>query len=32
MIHGFFGHGKYVDAAYEIRAWISAQIVKHTQG
>jgi acetyl esterase len=32
MIHGFFGHGKYVDAAYEIRSWISAQIVSHTQG
>ena len=32
MVHGFFGHGRYVDAAYEIRSWISAQIVSHTQG
>lgn len=28
MIHGFFGHGMYVDAAYELRKWVSAQIIQ----
>jgi acetyl esterase len=28
MIHGFFGHGFMVDDAYELRKWLSAQIVK----
>jgi acetyl esterase len=31
MIHGFFGHGMYVDAAYELRKWLSAQIVELTK-
>ena len=32
MIHGFFGHGMYVDAAYELRKWLSGQIVRITNG
>ena len=28
MIHGFFGHGFMVEDAYELRKWLSAQIVK----
>ena len=32
MIHGFFGHGMYVDADYELRKWLSAQIVQKTSG
>jgi len=32
MIHGFFGYGMYVDAAYELRKWLSAQIVRITNG
>jgi len=28
MLHGFFGHGMYVDAAYDLRKWISAQIIQ----
>ena len=32
MIHGFFGHGTLVSAAYELRKWLSAQIVSLTQG
>ena len=27
MIHGFFGHGAFVDQAYELRKWLSSQIV-----
>ena len=32
MIHGFFGHGMVVDSAYELRKWLSAQIVQVTNG
>ena len=28
MIHGFFGHGFMVDQAYELRKWLSAQIIE----
>ena len=28
MIHGFFGHGFMVSEAYELRKWLSAQIVE----
>ena len=28
MIHGFFGHGFMVDDAYNLRRWLSEQIVK----
>jgi hypothetical protein len=30
-IHGFFGHGFMVDDAYELRRWLSEQIVKAVQ-
>ena len=30
-IHGFFGHGFMVDEAYELRGWLSEQIVKAVQ-
>jgi len=32
MIHGFFGHGQFVDEAYALRKWLSAQIVKAVDG
>ena len=31
MIHGFFGHGFMVDDAYNLRKWLSEQIVKGVQ-
>jgi acetyl esterase len=31
MIHGFFGHGFMVDDAYNLRTWLSEQIVKAVQ-
>jgi acetyl esterase len=31
MIHGFFGHGFMIEQAYELRKWLSAQIVKAVQ-
>jgi acetyl esterase len=31
MIHGFFGHGFMIEQAYELRRWLSAQIVKAVQ-
>jgi acetyl esterase len=31
MIHGFFGHGFMVDDAYNLRRWLSEQIVKAVQ-
>ena len=30
-IHGFFGHGFMIDEAYELRRWLSEQIVKAVQ-
>ena len=31
MIHGFFGHGFMIEQAYELRKWLSAQIVEVVQ-
>jgi acetyl esterase len=30
-IHGFFGHGFMVDDAYNLRKWLSEQLVKAVQ-
>jgi acetyl esterase len=31
MIHGFFGHGFMVEEAYNLRRWLSEQMVKAVQ-
>ena len=31
MIHGFFGHGFMVDDAYNLRRWLSEELIKVVQ-